>query len=221
VTLSKDTPEEVVKVTEYRTVGGTYIGNSEQGTHTIMTKPELVSKLITNGGWKEGDRAYLMNQSEDDLKRYPLKNSEEVPAKIDTPETPPIIVQPTAPIQNRQLTTDEFLAMAPTPIKTMITNALAYEKTEKKRLAVIVQNAKGNMFSKEYLEADERPITELQGLAALVQGGMQETSAQQGYHPPMLAPNYAGAAAGGIIGNAAPVTEEPLLPPSNPFAKKQ
>lgn len=231
VVLSNDPPEEVLKVTEYRTVSGSFIGNSEQGTQSIMTKPELVSKLITNGGWKESDRPYLMEQKEEDLKRYPITNAEmsdaekaaAAKAKKDKEDADKLTANTDTQINNQApaiLTTEQYLAAAPASIKTLLTNALEHEKTEKKRLAAIITNAKGNQFTAAYLEAPERTVPELQALVSLAQGGATEQPSQQGYQPPpMLMGNYAGAAAGGVITNAA-VTETALPRPSNPFAKK-
>lgn len=196
-----------------------------------MTKPELVSKLITNGGWKESDRPYLMEQKEEDLKRYPITNAEmsdaekaaAAKAKKDKEDADKLTANTDTQINNQApaiLTTEQYLAAAPASIKTLLTNALEHEKTEKKRLAAIITNAKGNQFTAAYLEAPERTVPELQALVSLAQGGATEQPSQQGYQPPpMLMGNYAGAAAGGVITNAA-VTETALPRPSNPFAKK-
>lgn len=63
-------PVEVVRVTEYRTVDGAYVGNAAnqpQQEVKPMTKREKVNHLIANGGWETDDRGFLMGLPTDKL----------------------------------------------------------------------------------------------------------------------------------------------------------
>lgn len=235
VTLGNEPPEEVVRVTEYRTVSGTFVGNSEKGNIT-MTKVERVNALITNGGFKEDDRAYLMLQTEQDLGRFPttlVKNNEPTAeekaaadkkaadeaeaAKAGTATVPNA---GTAPVANKASTVAEFIANAPPQIGRLLTNALNHEAAERSKLAKIVLNSKGNVFSEAYLNDPGRSIDELQGMAALAQAAQPEPAPQTyGYQPPPTL-NYTGAGAGGVPVTNSAVTETPLPRPGNMFAKK-
>jgi len=75
VTLNKEDPVSVVRVTEYRTVEGAFVGNQDQDQDQnqnqkkkTMNKKELVDSIITsNVGWKEEDREALMELTEKQL----------------------------------------------------------------------------------------------------------------------------------------------------------
>jgi len=70
VTLSKETPAPVVRVTEYRTVEGAFVGNQTETKNKDkrMNKKELVDSIITaNAGYKEEDRTALMDLTENQL----------------------------------------------------------------------------------------------------------------------------------------------------------
>lgn len=78
VSLSDDAPMEVVRVTEYRTVEGAFVGNQDHQTRTNQNKDmntkELVDALIANSGYTEEDRKTLEGFTVDQLKLI-TKNS--------------------------------------------------------------------------------------------------------------------------------------------------
>lgn len=72
VTLADEEPVEVVRVTEYRTVDGAFVGNSNQPepTNPMNEKEKLVDAIINNkSGWSKDDREKLMAFTEDQLKQ--------------------------------------------------------------------------------------------------------------------------------------------------------
>lgn len=74
VTLEGD-PEEVVRVIEYRTTGGAFVGNVQE---TNMDKKKFVEALISNTEtqWGESDKGWLMSLSEERLQKMePVDNS--------------------------------------------------------------------------------------------------------------------------------------------------
>jgi hypothetical protein len=71
VSLGDETPVEVTRVTEYRTVKeGSFVGNQQNNEEPPMNKKEQVDAIIaSNTGWKETDRPVLMNLGDDQLKQ--------------------------------------------------------------------------------------------------------------------------------------------------------
>lgn len=60
VELSDEAPVEVMRVTEYRTTTGTYVGNQNQQEPPMEKKKKVDAIIATNSGWKEEDREALM-----------------------------------------------------------------------------------------------------------------------------------------------------------------
>lgn len=220
VELDSGPPEEVVRVTEYRTVSGTFIGNQDKRTEAIMTKVDMVNALIKNNGWQEKDRTYLMSQSEDDLKKYDGATEETPPAETTTGAAvaPQQQVQNSAqqPQQQPALTVDQYLAGMPAPMRAMMTNALASQAKEKTRLVGIIKNSKGNLFTDAWLNDEARSPEELQGIVSLIEGQQAGQQPGQGYQPQVPVLNtsgqqmgtFAAAGAGGIIMNTTTTTQQ-------------
>jgi len=111
VTLDKEAPAEVKRVTEYRTVEGAFVGNQDPNQNQtkkikIMNKKELVDSIITsNIGWKEEDRTALMELTEKQLeavrnlhKEMPTVNFKMVEKDADGKVTITVVKNaPTAP----------------------------------------------------------------------------------------------------------------------------
>lgn len=201
--------EPVQKVTEYRSMEGSFIGNVTTNAlvkGTTMTKKEIVDGLIANGGWKETDREWLTGQSDEHLtKMIPPKPPVPVPAPAPTGNaalptviTPvPIVTNTPAPTGNA-MSVDQYVQNAPPEVQDMLRNGLILLNQERAVLIQKITSNQQNKFTPEFLQTKGTP--ELQMLAALAA-------------PP---PNYAGAGGapplvnGSMNGGGAPTVKEPL-----------
>jgi len=86
VTLSDETPVEVMRVTEYRTTTGTFVGNTNQQERPMEKKKQVDAIIAANVGWKETDRDVLMALSEDQLK---LVHNVKSPGAATSPASAP------------------------------------------------------------------------------------------------------------------------------------
>lgn len=228
VELSKENPAEVVRITEYRTLTGTFVGNQ---TKPPMNKTTLVDNIIKNGGaWSESDRAALLALNESQLNAIlnskpsqasgsPSPEQAKGPAVASaagTVEAPPPVANTTpqgasatpstpstpAPTANKVITIDDYIAAAPSEMKDVLRNSLTLHNEEKVKLIGTITANKQNVFTKEDLMA--RNLGELRALAKLA-GGVQEATT----------PNYAGM---GMTANATPAGEEAMDVPVLNFA---
>jgi hypothetical protein len=221
ITLSEDSPTEVKRVTEYRTVEGSFVGNSTKTLteETTMDKKAKVEALIANKAtkWEEKDREVLMALDEKIIDNMaPIETKEEpvVENKGTTPTSPTTATQaPVVPVQttNQQapapLTNEAWLAAAPPGIRSVVQNAMAVEAQQKEILVKAITENKGNRFTPDWLKTQDVPY--LQSLVALATAGQTEQQYQQS--PPM----YLGASVPMPTANSAS-TEEPLpLPVMN------
>jgi len=68
VSLGDETPKEVRRVTEYRTVSGAFVGNLDQDKEINMDKTKIiVAILAANAGWSEKDKPTLEAMSDKQL----------------------------------------------------------------------------------------------------------------------------------------------------------
>ena len=219
VTLSTSDPVEVVRITEYRTPQGEFVGNEARtiDKEPAMNKKEVVDGLIANKQthWGEDDRKTLMGLSEDVLgKLAPVTNSEEggtVPVLVPEPPAEP---EPTTNTQPAKVqTAGEYIAGAPKEIRELLTNSLIAHEAQKAELVKVIVANKRNKFTPEFLATKD--LQELQGLAALAR---EDDASTAGGTPRML---YEGAATPA----GAPVTntddETPLVMPVMNFEEKQ
>jgi hypothetical protein len=217
-TVSKDevsldgTPEQVVRVTEYRTVAGALVGNSASASNPlekqIMGKKEKVDALIANKStqWADGDRETLMAMDEKVLdKLNPVENKEEKkdPPKEEKKEEPAENKKdPTpAPAMNAQ----QWLISAPPEIRSAVQNAMTIENNEKKNLVDVIAANKSNKFNPDWLMTQELEF--LRNIAAIAHNAEED-----GGNPPM----YLGAGVSDPTFNrtsANKVAEEDSLPP--------
>ncbi len=184
-TTSKDqveldgSPEEVVRVTEYRTVAGALVGNSANTSNPsekeIMGKKEKVDALIANKAtaWAEGDRETLMAMDEKVLEKLsPIENKEEkkeeeekkpVPAKGEEKKESILNENKEAPKMDPQI----WLNSAPPEIQEMLKEGLSVRNQQRTQLIKTITENKANKFKEAYLQ--NQPIEVLQGIAALAQ----------------------------------------------------
>jgi hypothetical protein len=170
VTISGE-PVEVVRITEYRTPAGDFIGNSAahapggkvpvlQNKRSVkMDKEKFVNDLIVNEStkWTVDDKDALMAMDEGVLeKMVPIANDEK-----------PSIAQ--APVDSVSITMEQYVNSAPAEFRDVLTNSLAtYEATKQGLVEKIIAN-KTNKFTKEFLFT--KGIGELQGIVALACNG--------------------------------------------------
>lgn len=198
VELSADVPVEVVRVTEYRTPTGEFVGNEAHSTHKesiTMDKKKVIDGLIANAAlaWSEEDRGTLEAMDETTLNKLtPIENDDTENAlhghagkggkglfgkgkkgkgkgkKKGDEEDDDIEDNAAADATPAVMTTEEYIANAPPEIRDVLTNGLAAHESEKKELIAKITRNKANKFSEDFLGT--KGIQELQGLAALCGG---------------------------------------------------
>jgi hypothetical protein len=226
VTL-EGTPEQVLRVTEYRTLTGTFVGNMNSNTKgDSMDKEKVIKALIDDKKtpWSEDDRKELTAMSDKALeqltanqeKEEPAPAKPETPAKEEPAATPateepaadpekPAEEEPEKPAANKAKTAEEYIAEAPESIREVLNSGMATLKREKDKLVQSIIANKQNTFDKEDLE--KRSVDELIALARLAGGGEIPASPQ---------PNYQG------LGPVAEqTTEEPLPIPVMNFEEEK
>lgn len=220
------TVQEVVKVTEYRTLDGKFIGNTEanreKGDQT-MDKKKVVDSLIANEKtpWREEDREMLMKMQDAQLEHLSAAIKEEQPKPAQNPQQTvdnPATVIP-SPVANNQpagpqvitfKTAAEYTRTLPPDVAAFVDNGLAVLKEQTEKLVEVICASPRNTFRKEWLLT--RPITELRAMAALAQ-----PEAVDDLNIPATIPVYSGQEE--VVGNRSnpqPTAEEtePLLVPS-------
>lgn len=222
-------PVEVVRVFEYRTKAGAFVGNKQLETN--MNKKQKVDAIIANSKvWKEEHRESLMAMSEDQLgtieageteKEKPATNksttpepkapAKEEPKKEATPPVANAAAAPAAPA--RPLTVQEYIDAAPREIADVLTNAKSVYDVQKQDLIQVLTSGDSPPFSAEELQ--HKPLGELQRLKALM--GRQQPGANASAEAQMGVPNYAGRAP---VANKASKGEEALDLPTINFDNK-
>lgn len=235
VTLSDEAPVSVVRVTEYRTVTGAFVGNRDQNQepkNMKKTKKEMVDALISNsnGLLVEADRERLMAFNENQLERIalikeatppaspaaapaPAANATPTPAPAATPAPAPATnatpaAAAAAPAAKAPATVQEYIAQAPREFQDVLNNAQSVYEQEKNRLVDTIMQNKNHGFTKEDLS--NRPIGELRNLARLA--GAVKT--EEGTPPS----DYTGQAP---VAHASGATEEPLAVPAMNFSTEK
>ncbi len=156
-------PEEVVRVTEYRTPKGAFVGNRKTSTQSKqvinMDKTKIINGLIANSesGWTEEDRATLAAFSNEKLAKLAANagikpEKQEEPKKEPATNAAPAAATPAAPALNAEQS--EALAYGQ--------KVLAANK--QKAIAAIKLN-KANTFSDATL--NKMSIEDLESLAAI------------------------------------------------------
>lgn len=158
-------PEEVVRVTEFRTLDGTVIGNKE----IDMKKEEMVAAIIANSAWTEDDKDYLMGQDEKHLeKMMPVANKEDDLEKPDGKAVTPATGEdttPVTPVVPEANSVEAFVASAPEGMRGMLNSAMAAHNVQKTQAVEAILGNALNTFTKEHLMTKD--LEELQGMAQL------------------------------------------------------
>lgn len=130
--------------------------------------------------FKDGDAEY--EESEENKKKVFKKNLPKHPTKNEeTPENGRETVANQGP-----MTVQEWMDKAPPEIRSVVTNALNFEKKQRQELVKEITANKKCPFTVEYLNG--RTMEELQGLAILATNKEEKESAQSS----ILTPHYAG-----------------------------
>lgn len=198
--ISTDAPEDVIRVTEFRTASGAFVGNTATSQtptnnkqNTIdMNKATIIAALIANCGWSEQDRAFLETLSEDKLAKMQPKSA----APVQAPA-----------VNNAPATLESFIASAPDSFKGVLNEGLKAHNTAKDAaIAVITANA-SNSFTKEQLAGFD--LGTLQAMAKLATPAAPANNQQQApaANQQAAAPVGNFAAAGGQL---APQTTAPV-----------
>jgi len=207
VSLLEGDPVEVVRVTEYRSVDGQYIGNVEE--RSGMDKELFVGDLILNGAWEESDRPFLMSLEEDQLKKIgpkkdPTVNEEPKTKDEDLPKEDPVAnKRPKEESVNKSLTVADYIANAPDGIRDMLASGLRAHEAERIRLSAVISANEKNTFTSEQLEGMN--LETLQAVANLARGKQEQEES-------LSVPSFAGLA-DALMGNRGDTKIEPLNPP--------
>lgn len=178
IALSAEEPVPVVRVTEYRTPDGIFVGNGAHLPATnkgnnAMEKKQLVSALIANAAltFTEEDRDTLMALDDGVLNKMMPKEAENPAPTANAVQTAAEVgANGNAPVANQTYaTTEEYIAAAPPEIRQLLQNSLATHEAEKRKLIDAIVANKANTFSPEFLSTKD--IAELKGLAVLATNG--------------------------------------------------
>lgn len=189
-------------------------GDSQVRTDAGGGRKDEVNKMISGGGWGEEDRKFLEDLPDDHFARvkgHTMKGATQ-PIVPYTYEGIGDRSAVGATAHNQQMTTQQYIANAPPGIREMLTNALAAQDQEKANLIKAITSNANNRFNPKWLA--ERPIPELQGLAALAGVSQQRPTV-----------NYGGQAEVPMFLDPTPTTnaggDVEVLPLPNMWAKEQ
>lgn len=222
VQLSDETPVEVVRVSEYRTVN-----NQEQSNQdgSLMNKEKLIAGIIGNKGWEEADRETLNGMSEAQLTRIhdgltgnegegnepaaqPASNAKtEEPAKAE-PKAEPAKAEPVANAKQepeKVVSLQDYIQNAPKEIAEVLNEGVSTLNQQKDQVVNAIMANENNTFTKE--ELNTRPLGELKKIASLM-GAKKPTTPN--------APDYSGQ---GPVDNLNMEVEEVLEMPAVDFSK--
>lgn len=183
--IDDEEPVEVFKVSSYKTLDGTVVGNKDkQPNEGHMNKKKVIAILMANGTTVLNGVKLSADMPDTELNKL---NDEQLEAELNAAfdrnkakpaapaantapaapavTAPPVVPAQPAPAANNIVSLDQFIAAAPPQVREVLTNAIANENAEKARIVgAIMQNTR-NPFSKEQLEA--KTLAELKQIAAL------------------------------------------------------
>ena len=197
VTLEGD-PVEVVRVIEYRTTGGEFVGNHTSDKESDVDKSKFVKALIANSEWTEDDRSFLMGLTEAQLRKMAPKLNEDGEEEKDEdpkdPEPKPEAddkkdtdkterpAEPSddseAPAQNqaKSVTVQEYINNAPPQVRDMLASGLrAHEAQKKDLVSTITANERNTFTEKQLNEMSLEQLQQLARLAGPVDNGQHST----------------------------------------------
>lgn len=229
ITVTGDA-EEVVRVTEFRTKTGDFVGNENDVNNrkeSVMNKKKIIDALIKSNGnsWGEDDRETLdgledsvlekMQASEkvaadaaveNAVEKYKAEEKAKVEAEAAKTET-----QLTANADKKPQTVEEYVANAPKEIASPLRNMIASYDAIKASLVKRLTDNEKCQFTEAQL--NEKEVDELKRLVALASSGDEEDSlpdfSGQGIEPvgnvekiePLVAPPVMAAAAANATKN--------------------
>ncbi len=227
--------EEVERVVEYRTVGGsTYAGN-ESGQLVLKETAHMAGQFdkkahiqgLIGNGYEEADRMWLEKMEDaylQKIKAIPKEAPKPPVVNAEPPKLKKVFVQnddgtfteaPHQP-QPKPVTLADLLANADPTLQEGVMEGVQAAAAERDRLVTEIMANGQNPFSKEFLMAKKLP--ELRGLATLARGTSTQQQTVNG-GVPMFQANYLGAAGGPLVNTTGrDVPKEVLIPTDVEFA---
>ena len=206
--------QEVVRVTEFRTPTGEFVGNERKGSN--MDKKKVVESIIASNSnsWTKEDTETLMALNEAALVKMQesetlaaTKAVENAVAEAAASIEPEVEVNKTdkteVPVVNaKPKTMEQHLAEMPKEIADTLRSSMVLQNQMKERLIKKIIDNERNSFTEKQLRAKE--IEDLKGIAAIATNDSEEE----------VELDYLGQGIGNTvpIGNAAEIT--PLIMPS-------
>jgi len=187
---------EVVRVVEWRTTAGKFVGqnlvNFSRQKGKKMDKNKVVSALIKSNlnSWDEDDRESLMEMDEEVLTTFQdndvaaeaavevaVKNAtdELVSNRQDDDDTEVEEEQDTSEEQDKPQTAEQYIEGAPAELQPVLNGMLTAYKSSKAISIEAIMDNKHNQFTKEQLEAKD--LAELRTIVALI-GDEEQSKAQ-------------------------------------------
>lgn len=221
-----NTFEEVVRVTEYRTKDGAFVGNKNNVNkgEIIMKKEKIVDALIesNSNSWGKDDRETLMAMDDNVLAK--MESSEKLAAekavenvtkkavedeKIKTNAEAEVKAktEKDGEAEENPKTLEQYVTDAPPELQPVLRSQMASYNAIKASLIALITANKKNQFTEEQLNAKD--VEELRKLRSLISDDSKQDDAD-------LELNFAGQ---GDVADVTENKEEPMLMPSIVGAK--
>lgn len=181
VVIKDEDAVEVVRVTEYRKLDGSFVGNQEDNdvlerTHK-MEKEKIVQSLIENKAtqWGEDDKESLMALEPTILeKMIPNEVEEKKETPVSNTEEASLSEQPeNAQVANDQPRTDEeAIRQLPPKLQQMTRRGLAKYEEEKSKLVSEILGNEANTFTEEQLKSKD--LDEIEAIANFARATVKE-----------------------------------------------
>lgn len=188
VTLSDDSPVEVIRKTNYVKVNNASnvasdvapevgsedqeripTGNNKEPEVNEDQKKTLIDDLVANCScWSDDDREVLNSFSDEKLSKL-SEHSKKVRKPSETPTQPTANSKPTEEPVKKQMTDEEWFASAPAGVRAAVTNAAKIEKRERETL-ISKLTANSEDDKKEALVAtlNTKSLEDLELMASLI-----------------------------------------------------
>lgn len=152
----------------------------------VVARKSAIDQLIELATATEADRPALQNMNEHEFKGAQAILLRRIANNTTKYTTPAPAAQPTP------MTVEQWLQTLPPAIATMVTNSLARDEEEKTKLVVTITANKANMFTPEWLKAQDvnmlRAMAAIAGQQQVIVGNNLPNYSGQG-GPPMFLPN--------------------------------
>ena len=157
------TAEEVVRVTEFRTKSGEFVGNKDIRKESEMDKKEMVDSIIASNGnsFVEENREVLVGMDETVLET--LQKDDKAAAEIAVENAALKESSEALQTENDELktnrdedgetpvTVEDHIATMPDEMQPMMANAMSQYKATKKRLIEKILSNSNNQFTEDHL----------------------------------------------------------------------